>query len=207
MPKVTEAHIEARRHQILEAARTCFSRQGFHQTTVQDICKEAGLSPGAVYRYFPSKDHIIGATCLDCQQGIVDLIEAAKSEWGSPLQSLDFIVDYVIEWLNGDSSHEATMMNVQLWSEAMRSEEIKNALLTATIDTLGSAFTELFLQAQEQGLVDRELDSRALAITLMGTLHGLVLHRSLDPDIDISACGDAMRAMYQGIFRTQSNAA
>ena len=79
--------------------------------------------------------------------------------------------------------------------------------MTATIDTLGSAFAELFSQAQEQGLVDRELDSRALAITLMGTLNGLVLHRSLDPDIDISACGDAMRAMYQGIFRTQSNAA
>jgi len=69
MPKVTEAHIEARRHQILEAARTCFSRQGFHQTTVQDICKEAGLSPGAVYRYFPSKDHIIAATCLRKNDG------------------------------------------------------------------------------------------------------------------------------------------
>jgi len=207
MPKVTEAHIEARRQQILEAARACFSRQGFHQTTVQDICKEAGLSPGAVYRYFPSKDHIIAATCLDCQQGIVDLIEAAKSQGGSPLQALDFIVDHGIDMLSGESSREAIMMNVQLWSEAMRSEEIKNALLQATIDTLGSALEELFSQAQEQGLVDQRLDSRALAITLMGAFHGLVLQKSLDPEIDICACGDAMRAMYQGIFRTTSDAA
>jgi AcrR family transcriptional regulator len=207
MPKVTEAHIEARRQQILEAARACFSRQGFHQTSIQDICKEAGLSPGAVYRYFPSKDHIIAATCLDCQQGIVDLIEAAKPQGGSPLQTLDFIVDHGINMLNGESSREFTMMNVQLWSEAMRSEEIKNALLMATIDMLGSAFEELFSQAQEQDLVDRELDSRALAITLMGTFHGLVLHKSLDAEIDISACGDAMRAMYQGIFRTTPDAA
>ena len=80
MPKVTDAHIAARRQQIIEAARACFSRQGFHQTSVQDICKEAGLSPGAVYGYFPSKEHIIAATCLDCQQGIIDLISAAKSE-------------------------------------------------------------------------------------------------------------------------------
>ena len=207
MPKVTEAHNEARRQQILEAARACFSRQGFHQTSIQDICKEAGLSPGAVYRYFPSKDHIIAATCLDCQQGIVDLIEAAKSQGGSPLQALDFIVDHGINMLSGESSREFTMMNVQLWSEAMRSEEIKNALLMATIDMLGSAFEELFSQAQEQDLVDRELDSRALAITLMGTFHGLVLHKSLDAEIDISACGDAMRAMYQGIFRTTPDAA
>ena len=207
MPKVTEAHIEARRQQILEAARACFSRQGFHQTSIQDICKEAGLSPGAVYRYFPSKDHIIAATCLDCQQGIVDLIEAAKPQGGSPLQTLDFIVDHGINMLNGESSREFTMMNVQLWSEAMRSEEIKNALLRATIDTFCSAFVELFSQAQEQGLVDRELDSRALAITLMGTFHGLMLHKSLDAEIDISACGDAMRAMYQGIFQKTADTA
>ncbi|HIN34796.1 MAG TPA: TetR/AcrR family transcriptional regulator, partial [Dehalococcoidia bacterium] len=48
----------------------------FHQTNIQDICKEAELSPGAVYRYFPSKDHIIAATCTDCQQGILDLIDS-----------------------------------------------------------------------------------------------------------------------------------
>ena len=78
MPKVSEAHIEARRQQILEAANACFSRQGFHQSSVQDICREAGLSPGAVYRYFPSKEHIIAATCSGCQQGIIDLIDAAK---------------------------------------------------------------------------------------------------------------------------------
>ena len=66
MSKVSEAHIAARRQQILEAARACVARQGFHQTNIQDICKEAALSPGAVYRYFPSKDHIIAATRTDC---------------------------------------------------------------------------------------------------------------------------------------------
>ena len=76
MPKVSEAHIAARRQQILEAARVCVARQGFHQTNIQDICKEAELSPCAVYRYFPSKDHIIAATCTDCQQGILDLIDS-----------------------------------------------------------------------------------------------------------------------------------
>ena len=59
MPKVTQAHLEARRQQILDAAFGCFARQGFHQTTMQDICREAELSPGAVYRYFDSKEAII----------------------------------------------------------------------------------------------------------------------------------------------------
>jgi len=207
MPKVSEAHIEARRQQILEAANACFSRQGFHQTSVQDICRESGLSPGAVYLYFPSKDHIIAATCLDCQQGIIALIDAAKSQGGSPLQTLDFIMDHGLQMLSGESFLEVSMMNVQVWSEAMRSKEIREGLLEASIGTLGHAFSEIFLEAQKQGLVDPQLDSEALAITLMGTFHGLVLHKSLDSTIDIGACGDALRAMYQSLFRKTTDAA
>jgi len=207
MPKVTDAHIEARRQQILDAARTCFARQGFHQTSVHAICEEAGLSAGAVYGYFPSKDHIIAATCLDCQQGILALIEAARSQGGSPLETLNFIVDHGLSMLSGESFREFGVMHVQLWSEAMRSDEIKNALLASTIDTLGQAFADLFKVAQEQGLVDTSLDSQALATTLMGTFHGLVLHKSLDPEINIAACGDAMRAMYRGLFRSTAAAA
>lgn len=56
MPKVSDAHLEARREQILDAAEACFSREGFHQTSMQDICREAELSPGAVYRHFSSKE-------------------------------------------------------------------------------------------------------------------------------------------------------
>ena len=206
MPKVTDAHIEARRQQIFEAAQACFSRQGFHQTSIQEICKEAGLSAGAIYVYFPSKDHIIAATCLDCQQGILALIDAAKSQGGPPLETLDFIVDHGLSMLSGESFREFGVMNVQLWSEAMRSEAIKNALQASTINNLTQAFADLFKEAQGQGLVNPNLDSKALATTIMSTFHGLVLHKSLDEGIDIAACGDAMRAMYQGLFREMADA-
>ena len=61
VPRVSEAHLAARRQQILDAARTCFLRNGFHQTSMQDVIREAGLSVGAVYRYFPSKNDLITA--------------------------------------------------------------------------------------------------------------------------------------------------
>ena len=61
MPKVSAAHLEARRRGILKAAFRCFVRNGLHTTTVRDICRAANLSPGAVYRYFPSKQAIIEA--------------------------------------------------------------------------------------------------------------------------------------------------
>ena len=57
---------ERRDHQvqrILDAAKTCFVRSGFQGASMQQICAEAGMSPGALYRYFASKEAIIEAIC------------------------------------------------------------------------------------------------------------------------------------------------
>ena len=202
MPKVSDAHIEARRQQILEAARACFARQGFHQTSIQDICLEAGLSPGAVYRYFPSKEHIIAATCLGCQQESIEFIESAKSQGSKPLQVLDFILENGFNMLDQEDSHEHTMMTIQLWSEALRSTEVKEALMAATFDTWVKALTEIFQQAQNEGEVDPDLDACSLARIMFGQWHGMLLHKSLDSEIDIKACAVSIRALYQGTFRT-----
>jgi AcrR family transcriptional regulator len=59
MPKLKPEVQTARREHILDAAETCFARTGFHRTTMHDICKEAGVSPGALYVYFDSKEALI----------------------------------------------------------------------------------------------------------------------------------------------------
>ncbi len=48
-----------RRDEILAAAQRCFVRSGFHGASMQDICAEAGMSPGNLYRYFPSKEALV----------------------------------------------------------------------------------------------------------------------------------------------------
>ena len=59
MPKLKPDTHRARREHILDAAQICFARSGFHRTTMQDICKEAVVSPGALYVYFGSKEDLI----------------------------------------------------------------------------------------------------------------------------------------------------
>ena len=65
MPKISDKKREDRRQQILEAALACFSEDGFHQTGMADIVKRSGLSHGAVYLYFQSKDDLIEALADD----------------------------------------------------------------------------------------------------------------------------------------------
>src|SRR3954467_11919747 len=80
MPKLSNEQTAQRRSRILDAAERCFSRDGFHGSTMQAICKEAGISAGALYLYFASKEALIeGLTSRDRDQ-IVAQFAAASGE-------------------------------------------------------------------------------------------------------------------------------
>src|SRR6516165_12628 len=77
VPKVSQQYRDARRDQILDAARRCFLRDGFHATSMQDLFAEASLSSGAFYRYFASKDDVIIAIAEDNMGGVLETIRDA----------------------------------------------------------------------------------------------------------------------------------
>ncbi|MGW4680802.1 TetR/AcrR family transcriptional regulator [Micromonospora taraxaci] len=77
MPRVTQAHLDARRQQIVDAARARFASHGFARTSMADIVAESGLSNGAIYRYFTSKDEIVIAVC---EQGTEALPRALTAD-------------------------------------------------------------------------------------------------------------------------------
>jgi TetR/AcrR family transcriptional regulator, transcriptional repressor of aconitase len=76
MPKVSQAHLDARRQQIVDAARTRFASHGFAHTSMADIVTESGLSNGAIYRYFTSKDEIVVAVCEQAGEALPQALTA-----------------------------------------------------------------------------------------------------------------------------------
>ncbi len=75
MPKISDMRRAERREQILNAAWSCFQREGLHATTMDDIIAASGLSAGAVYSYFPSKDALILAAVTVSLSGIRGLLD------------------------------------------------------------------------------------------------------------------------------------
>src|SRR3982750_3143286 len=65
MPKISHAQEQQRRDQILAAAMGCFARQGYHATSMDDVVRESGLSVGAIYSYFASKEDLFLALSDD----------------------------------------------------------------------------------------------------------------------------------------------
>jgi len=87
VPKVKPETLAIRREEILQAAETCFARQGFHQTTIQDVIRESGLSAGCIYGHFTSKEELIQAIGEN-RHARDSVLLAAKDADQDPLQSL-----------------------------------------------------------------------------------------------------------------------
>jgi AcrR family transcriptional regulator len=73
-----------RRAEILEAAQRCFVRSGFHQTSMHEICAEAGMSAGNLYRYFPSMEALIAGIAERDRAEVARDIEQADMSLGLP---------------------------------------------------------------------------------------------------------------------------
>jgi TetR/AcrR family transcriptional regulator, transcriptional repressor of aconitase len=73
MPKVSEEHKERRRQQILEGARRCFGQHGYEGATVARLEREIGLSRGAIFNYFPSKDALFIELAIETSRIYTDI--------------------------------------------------------------------------------------------------------------------------------------
>lgn len=146
MPKVTEQHREARRAQILAAARRCFVRRGFHETSMQDLLAEAGLSSGAVYGYFSSKQDMILAIAEENMSQVIAVMRqsATGPSRDAPGAALGDVLD-LIGARHADDGF-ATIA-VMVWSEATRNPTIA-ARLTALLSEMQADFGDL---ADQQG--------------------------------------------------------
>ncbi len=172
MPKVSEAHLAARRRQILDAAAACFARDGFHRTSMQDIVRESGISAGLVYRYFTGKD---------------DVIAAIVTEWHDQRQflatgTLDERAAAYLGYLRAVGQPEAAdrmRLGVQIWAEAVRSPRIREQA-RRNVDDPRHATAEVLA-----GLPG--IDPDALARVLIAISQGLQLQTVWDETVDNEA--------------------
>jgi AcrR family transcriptional regulator len=187
MPKVSEAHREARRQQVLDAAIACFARDGFHQTSMAEILRESGLSAGAVYSYFSSKDEIIAAVAETRHHQEAQLNAAAAAQ-ADPVEALRVLARAYASWMFDPSASGRLRrrVGVQSWAEALRSPEISAQVLrgmSAAKETLAA----LIGRAQAEGRIAATFDSEALARAMVALFQGFVLQLAWDEEVDRDA--------------------
>jgi AcrR family transcriptional regulator len=160
-----------------------------------DVIRESGLSAGAVYGYFKSKEEIIAAIAEEAL-GTVDQLFGnllTSAEPLSPFAALEAALNQVVaiaERPGGD----VTRVGIQAWSEALRNPAIMEIAQTR-YSHLRSHFEEVARRGQADGTVDPSVDPRYIAQVLFGIIPGFVLQRLIMGDVEPATYTAGLRAL------------
>jgi len=110
MPKVSPEYLAARRAQIIETARELFSRKGLSDTSMSDIVAASGMSIGAIYRYFASRDELVAAVAEGRDGTVAGDFPVAESP-GDILRRL-------LSYVSAPTGLEHARLTAQIWGGA-----------------------------------------------------------------------------------------
>ena len=193
MPRVSEAHLAARRQQILDAAARCFVRNGFHQTSMQDVIKEAGLSVGAFYRYFKSKNELIIAIATAKIGEVTGVIDGLLED--DPMPPIPVFLDAVISQVEASiNADQSVRIAVQIWGEATYDEEVAE-IVRGIYGRIRKRAVRAAERAIASGDLPADADPAGVGAALFGLIQGYILQRILVGSNDRRLYIDGVRAL------------
>jgi AcrR family transcriptional regulator len=176
MPKLRPDVRDERRRHLLDAAWRCAAAKRFAEMTVDDVCAEAGLSKGAFYGYFESKDELLAAL-LDGDAAELDrMLDRIGEEEASGIERLRRFSQAMVE--HADDPARA-QVRADLWAAVLGQEPLRRqfAATSARRRVRIRAWIEEGVERDEI----REVPANALASMLLASADGLMLHATLDP--------------------------
>lgn len=193
MPKISDERRAARKEQILNAAWTCFQREGLQATTMEDIIRASGLSAGAVYGYFASKDDLILAAVTTSLSGIGALLEPVFQKRPAPApERLLSDIASVIAGFAARDGFDLRRIALLGWSEAQRNERLRE---TMRVFYLG--FRNQLARAardwKRDGLVRHDADATKIAKAMLSLVLGFVVQSAIIGDVDPAAVGAGLK--------------
>lgn len=204
VPKVSEQHVAERRQQIVDAAVVVFADKGFHQATLDDVRQEAGLSKGAVYHYFKSKNAIVEAL-LDQWRQLDASLFAQVRVLPSSTARLQALVDAAVARVSRRGADAGNRLGLLLWAEALLSPSLMTALNRLT-DVGMRGCSAIVREGQAAGEIDPRLDTEEVARVFLGAILGLYTYKAWSPDLDLGPAAKALNVMIMGLRPTHVSA-
>ena len=183
-----------RRAEILDAAERCFARAGFHRASMQDICGEAAMSPGNLYRYFSSKEALIAGIC---ERNRADAVASFA------------LVDEAPEFFEGlaglarhhlvDRTDAEVALCAEIMAESRRHPDIAR-LYQGIENDIKERIAGMLRRAADRGEIRADLDLDAAASVLMVLGDGMSWRRSVEPGFSPEKTLPLILAMVRGLL-------
>jgi AcrR family transcriptional regulator len=186
------------RIRILQAALDCFSADGYAAASVEDICRAAGVSKGAFYHHFESKQALF-LTLLDdwLRMLEVDMEAMKRSTIPETLIQMTSVLPGVFR-----SARNRLVMWLEFWLQASRNRTVWKATI-APYHHYRDLFATLVKQGIDEGSLG-DVDPQVVAQAILSLAVGLFLQGVLDPKgADWSMVSEqSVRLLLNGIRKT-----
>jgi AcrR family transcriptional regulator len=170
VPKVSEAHLEARREQILAGARRAFARHGYHGATVAKLEGEIGLSRGAIFNYYPDKWSLFLALVQNDRHRFYDTLET---------EGLDGLLRLLTE-----ESPEWLAVYFELAQRLRTNPELLDELKDAAPEEAEQSLA-LFESWQREGAIRDDVSLETIIHFMNVVANGIALGTSLGLKFDV----------------------
>lgn len=191
---------EVQEARILEAATNCFVRAGFRGASMNDICSEAGMSPGALYRYFPSKESLIEAIVAGHRKASAEILDR-MSGYGN---IIDALVMVGLDHVRQKAANGVDDASARLFAE-VRAEAIRNDAVAAQCELYEGQMREKLLSAvgaaKARGEIDPVGDLELVVASLAAMGEGIIMRNFPAQGVPVEALEPMFRALAVGILR------
>ncbi len=198
MPKLKPEISAARREHILTAALSCIGRKGYHQTTLDDIAAEAGLSKGGVYVYFDSKKALYIAlfeSVLE-ESGITQRLQVSGVTVHERLANM---LTAMVEAMVKPKFQKKAPLILDIWLQ-----NLHDPYFQERVSALYDQYREPLAGIIEEGVAAgefRPVDASALANILLGAFDGIMVQMLIDESaVNISAISQTLRTLVDGLL-------
>ncbi len=180
MPKLKPETLAERKQDILNAALVCFARSGYHQTTMDDIVAEAGLSKGGVYVHYDSKKALFQSLLTWTIEQFAFDLDRMPSTDSTVIAQLKALMRAMVESMASPRFQEMSPLFLEMWVQHLNDAEVKQTALDSYAQ-FRTPLVKLIESGIDRGNL-RPVDALSMANILIAIPEGLMVQALVDSD-------------------------
>lgn len=162
---------EARQEQIIQVAVDLAGKRGLQGVTTQEMADAMGLTQGAIFRHFPTKDAIWIAAIQWLRESLMGVVGRAAKDATDPLDALERMFHAHVAFIGKYPAIPRIVFSGKMLDESPKLKALVQGIMTG----YEARLVTLLGEAKSAGLVRPELDERAAATLFLGMIQGLVV--------------------------------
>ena len=181
---------------ILDAATSCFRRHGFQGASMQQICAEAGMSPGALYRYFESKEAIIEAISEEDRRKDAEVFSGILT---NP-DVVEGMVAAAMTHIRHMHEKGTAPLFAEICAESMRNPSVEGSC-RRNMEQVAGMFGAYLGEALERDEIDPPVGLDVVLPVMMSIAHGMALNDLPARGVPFDQLEILLRAIAEGMLR------